>query len=353
MSSRVCTSLAVSTRLVRLSNCQLHHRPTPKAKRPIHTFGLSVAGPQHKQTMAARNVLVVGATGQQGGSTLKALLDLPKSDPPLHILALTRDASSARAKALAEEHKDVVEVVQGDATNPKPIFDPRPKGSINAIFIVTTPGKAPEEEQAVPLIDAAVEHGVQHIVFSSVERGGDEKSWINPTNIPHFASKHNIEIHVRDKAEKEPGKFTWTIIRPVAFMDNWNPGFFGSMMSAMMYAALKPETKLQLVSVRDIGRFAAAALVDPAKWPNRAIGLAGDAITLDEAKEKFKKVMGKDLPQTWTVLAKLLLWAVKDVGYMFSWFQTDGYGADIEARRQELPTQDFETWLRESSKFKP
>ncbi|KAK5662451.1 hypothetical protein OQA88_8362 [Cercophora sp. LCS_1] len=301
--------------------------------------------------MASQNILIVGATGQQGGSVVKALLSRPPSSPPIHILALTRNTSSPRAQALAKAHKDVIELVQGDSTDPKPIFESRPKGSINAIFIVTTPGKIPEEKQAIPLIDAAVEHGVQHIVFSSVDRGGDEKSWTNPTKITHFAQKHNIELYLRDKAEKEGDKFTWTIIRPVAFLDNWTPGFFASMFSAMICAALKPTTKLQLVSVHDIGVYGAAALTDPAKWAGRAVGLAGDALTLDEAREKFKKVIGTELPQTWTFLAKFLMWAVRDVGTMFSWFETEGYGADIEARRKELPTQDFETWLKESSKF--
>ncbi len=300
--------------------------------------------------MTSRNLLIVGATGQQGGATIKALLELPKSDPPIHILALTRNATSPKAKALAEAHPGVIDLVQGNATDPKPIFESQPKGSINAIFIVTTPGKD-EEKQGIPLIDAAVEHGVQHIVLSSVDRGGDEKSWTNPTEIPHFKSKHNIELHLRDKAQQAGSKFTWTILRPTAFIDNWSPGFAAGMMSAMMQASMKPETKLQLTSVRDIGMFAAAALTDPAKWSGRAIGLAGDSLTLAEAKEKFKKTTGKDLPQTWTLLAKLLLWAIKDVGTMFSWFDKVGYGADIEARRKELPTQDFETWIRDSGKF--
>jgi len=53
-------------------------------------------------------------------------------------------------------------------------------------------------------------------VYSSVERGGDEKSWENPTLIPHFASKHRIELHLREAAED---KMMWTILRPTAFME--------------------------------------------------------------------------------------------------------------------------------------
>lgn len=242
--------------------------------------------------MATRNILVVGATGKQGGAVLRALKRMDRSDAPIHILALTRNAESAGAKALAENHKGFVDVVQGDIAKPEPIFASQPKGSIDAVFLVTNPGKVPEDQQAIPFIDAAVEHGVKHIVFSSVERGGDEKSWTNPTDIKHFREKHNIEIHIRDKANKEPGKFTWTILRPVAFFDNWNGGFFGAAFTALLSVSLKPDTKLQLISIYDIGRFGATALAFPGTWAGRAIGLAGDALTLDEAKKTFKHVVG-------------------------------------------------------------
>ena len=40
------------------------------------------------------------------------------------------------------------------------------------------------------------------------------------------------------------------------------------------------------------------------------------------------------------------------VGKMFDWFEREGYGVDLaELRRREPGLQDFDTWLRESSKF--
>jgi len=156
--------------------------------------------------MAPQNILIVGATGKQGGSALKALLELPDGTSRFHIFALTRNAQSERAKCLVLDHKGAVSLIEGDNANPKPIFASQPEGSIHSIFIVTDPrSKVPEEQQAIPLIDEAVAHGVKHIVFTSVDRGGDEKSWTNPTNIKHFLAKHNIEIHLRDKAGKEGG----------------------------------------------------------------------------------------------------------------------------------------------------
>ncbi|KAK1765372.1 NmrA-like family domain-containing protein 1 [Phialemonium atrogriseum] len=297
------------------------------------------------------SVLVVGATGKQGGAVVTALLNLPEPRPK--ILALTRNAESAGAKALAEAHPGAIELVQGDSTDPAPIFETRPKGSISGIFVVTSPGKVDEEKQAIPLIDAAVSHGVKHVVFSSVDRGGDARSWDNPTDVKHFYQKHNIEVHVRDKAAREPGSFTWTVLRPVAFLDNMNPGMFCSMFTAMWASALSPATKLQLVSVRDIGVFAARALASPEEWAGRAVGLAGDALTLAEAKERFAKVTGKELPQSWTFLGKAVLWTVGDLGAMFAFFEKEGYGVDIAAlRKEESSLQDFETWLKQSSKWK-
>lgn len=183
-----------------------------------------------------------------------------------------------------------------------------------------------------------------------VDRGGDEKSWTNPTNIKHFLAKHNIEIHLRDKAGKEGGsKFTWTILRPVAFMDNLNPGFLCSLFTAMWDAALSPNTKLQLVGTRDIGIFAAKALSDPSAWSGKAVGLAGDELTLTEARDIFQRVVGKPLPQTWTILGRGMIWGMKEMGDMFAFFEREGYGADIEALKREAPVQNLETWLRDSS----
>lgn len=304
--------------------------------------------------MAPQNILVVGATGKQGGAVVKALLGLPQEQAasPFHVLALTRDAQSTRAQALLEAHKDRLELVEGDSADPQPIFESRPKGSIAGVFIVTTPGgKHTEEQQAIPLINAAVAHGVPHLVFSSVDRGGDAKSWTNPTAIKHFASKHHIELHLRDKAAQPTTNLSWTILRPVAFLDNMEPGMMCSMFTAMWQASLSADRKLQLVAVRDIGLYAARAFAAPDEWAGRAVALAGDELTLAEARDKFAKVTGKTLPQTWTILGRAVLWGVREVGEMFNFFEKEGYGADVAARRAEAPVLDFEAWLRQESKW--
>lgn len=314
-----------------------------------------------------RTLLIVGATGKQGGAVLAGLSQLlaaaPKTTTPPapRILALTRAApTSAKGQALAARYPGLdLTVVQGDTREGGALLAAHP--GITGVFAYTTP---PDEgAQAVPLIDAvaAPGSGVAHLVFSSVDRGGDAASWDTPTDIPHFRSKHDIEQHLRTAlgapgaTPQTPGQPTYTILRPTAFMDNLNPtSYFGPAFAAL-WATMPPATALQLVSVRDVGRAAARALLAPEPpAQNRAFGLAGDALRYEEARAIFQRVAGRALPQAPRLLGSGMRWAIGEVGTMFRWFETDGYGVDIAARRAAAPegdVQDFETWLRESSLF--
>ncbi|KAI2463522.1 NAD(P)-binding protein [Annulohypoxylon bovei var. microspora] len=317
-----------------------------------------------------QTILVVGATGQQGGFVLEELANLLSSlpseaKPTVNILALTRSASSPKAQALPSRYPSLhLKVVEGDTRNPDPIFDAYPE--IDTVFSYTTPPD--EEPQANLLIDSAAAHIRKdakhsshakkiHIVFSSVDRGGEPKSWDTPTDVPHFREKHNIELHLRAQADESQERLTYTILRPVAFMDNLNPGGTFGMVFASLWSTMPASQKLQLTSVRDIGLFGAQALLSPCspRFLNRAVGLAGDCLSLTEARDVYRRVSnGQELPQAWWVVGWAVrgLVAARHVGAMFRWFETDGYGVDITAlRRQEPRVQSFETWLRESSKF--
>jgi uncharacterized protein YbjT (DUF2867 family) len=83
--------------------------------------------------MAPRKILVTGATGKQGGAVVKALLNHPP-DFDYVILALTRNVSSPKAKALASNPK--VELISGDLDDCDAIFEKAGgKGSIWGVFL--------------------------------------------------------------------------------------------------------------------------------------------------------------------------------------------------------------------------
>lgn len=294
--------------------------------------------------MAALQILIVGATGQQGSATIAALNDLSLPAHPPTILALTRSATSIKAQALLARFPDIT-LVEGDSRDPEPLLKMHP--NIDSIFLVTVPPK--EEEQSLDLITGAVAHGVSHIVFSSVDRGGDSASWENPTNVPHFASKHRIELHLRDQSKNT--KTCWTILRPTSFMDSYNPGMFGQMMGALL-ATMPADRKMQFVSTHDIGLFAAKALLHRDAWAGRAIGLAGDELTQEDADGVFRRVTGRPLPRTWSLIGQAMRRFIEDARSSMEFFEKQGFGADIALLRREEPTlQTFEMWLGQSSQW--
>ncbi|KII85952.1 hypothetical protein PLICRDRAFT_115222 [Plicaturopsis crispa FD-325 SS-3] len=278
-----------------------------------------------------RKVLVVGATGKQGGAVIDELLASKKVAPR----ALTRSPESASATALAGKG---VDVVKGSFGDPNSLL--KALSGVSSAFLVTeavAEGAAGEVKQGKVFVDVAKEAKLPHLVYTSVE-GAERK-----TGVPHFESKFEIEEYIRASG------ISHTILRPVAFYENFPPrsglqSFFGfGLFNAALWGK-----KLQLVSVKDIGWFAARALEDPDKYKGRIIKLAGDELSVPELQDKYAAVQGfrpwrAHLPP---IALRMLPY---DMRMMFGWFYTGGYQADIPALRKEHPgLLNFEQWLRES-----
>lgn len=127
-------------------------------------------------------IAVVGATGNQGGAVVDALLERAA-----RMRGLTRNTASAAAQALAARG---VELVQGDLTDPDSL-DALFSG-VDAAFLMTamTGDMNGEVSNGVAGAEAAVRNGVPHLLQSSV--GGAERH----SGLPHFASKRRVEEHI-------------------------------------------------------------------------------------------------------------------------------------------------------------
>jgi uncharacterized protein YbjT (DUF2867 family) len=146
-------------------------------------------------------VLVVGATGNQGGAVIDGLLAMNADQ--FSVYGLTRDATSEKAQALADRG---VTVVEGDLNDTESLRDAMDE--IDAVFAVTNyfiAGFEGEIEQSTNLAEVAAESDVNHFVYSSV--GGADRT----TEVEHFLSKYRVEQRI---AEME---LPATVLRPVYF----------------------------------------------------------------------------------------------------------------------------------------
>ncbi|WVQ98674.1 hypothetical protein IAU59_005805 [Kwoniella sp. CBS 9459] len=308
----------------------------------------------------SRSLLITGATGKQGGALIDHLISRPSTTTNFTILALTRDPNSASARRLASK-SPAIKLIKGDLDAVPAVFDAAkaasPSHSIWGVYSVQAYSPksvqdvrdALEVKQGIALIDQAIKEGVSHFVYSSVDRGGEERSWENPTEIPHFKTKHLIEHHLRDAASSS--KMGWTILRPVAFMDNLEPGFFGKVLLTAMRDTLK-DKPLQWIATSDIGFFGAEALEDPVGWNHRALSIAGDSLTFEQLSNSFKRSTGSQAGTTYGFFGSALRTGVKDVRLMLDWFYEEGYSADLsELRRLKPDLMDMETWIKTKSAF--
>ncbi len=280
---------------------------------------------------ARKRILVIGATGQQGGAVVRRLFKKGWS-----VKALVRDPNKPAALALVQQG---VEIVKGDMED-RVSLDHAMKGMYGVFSVQQFWGLGAEGEirQGKNVADAAKVAGVQHVVYSSV--GGAERK----TGLSHFESKWQIEEYIRTLG------LPATILRPVFFMDNLQAYGAPTPVDGVLTFStpLTRETKLQMIAVDDIGAFAAMAFERPQEYIGKAIELAGDELSFTTVAELYTKVTGKQhrfVEQSMEVAREFSAEAAD----MYEWFNREGYRADIPALRNihsELLT--MEAWLRRS-----
>ncbi|GAA5824482.1 hypothetical protein JCM11251_000441 [Rhodosporidiobolus azoricus] len=280
-------------------------------------------------------VLVVGATGQQGGSVIRALQAL---QAPPTIRALSRNPNSPAAEKLK---KQGIEVVKGTLADKQSLVAALTgAGSAFLVTAMTSGKNEPTEDQlGINFVEAAKETGLPFLVFSSV-------SDATPTcGIPHFETKAKVEDALKASGIKN------TIIAPVAFYDNLpqTAGFATFIAMGLFDAALQGK-KLQMVAVDDIGRTAAQALASPSTYANRHIKLAGESLTMEEVRQAYSRVEGRSVWKAWMPGFAVNFFPY-DAKMMLKFFGKKGYSADIAGLRKEYPgLRTFEQWLREGKK---
>ncbi|KAH8429666.1 NmrA/HSCARG family protein [Aspergillus melleus] len=148
-------------------------------------------------------ITVFGATGNQGGSVIRAIQANPKLSKEFKIRGITRDANKPAAKDLAAKGVEVVSADMSSASSLAAALE----GS-HTVFLVTnfweSLSRDVEVSQGKAVADASKAAGVQHLIFSSI-RNVTEMSKGRLTQLAHFDGKAEIEDYIR--ASGVPGSF--------------------------------------------------------------------------------------------------------------------------------------------------
>lgn len=219
--------------------------------------------------MSLEKILVTGATGQQGGTLAKLLLQKNHK-----VYALVRNIQSPAAQELKKEGANLV---KGDLNNLDSLE--QAVNGVDSIFLMGTPlgdGIEGETRRGKMMADIAKEKNVKHLVYSSVANADRN------TGIPHFESKYKVEQHIQNLG------IPYTIIGPTFFMENLLTYLKPGLEQGQLALPLSPSSILQQSALQNIAEFSALVLEHSKTFRDKRIDIASDEVTGEQAT----KVLG-------------------------------------------------------------
>jgi uncharacterized protein YbjT (DUF2867 family) len=287
--------------------------------------------------MSDKTILVIGATGAQGGSVARHLL----SRGSYAVRALTRNPESAAARTLLAAGAEVVKGELDDRASLRCAL----KG-VYGVYGVTNYWEHfdREAEHGRNLINAVAGAEVEHFVFSSLP--AVSKTSGGELRVPHFDQKHELEQYA--KSLGIPSTFVHVAFYYENFFSFFPPRKNGD--GAYHFGFPQGNVPLAGVAAEDIGGVVATIFEYPAEFLGRTVGIVGDDLTGSEYADVMSRVSEKtvryaDVPRD--VFATYPFPGADDLADMFTFNQRyiPNRGADLHESRVLHPSmQSFEQW---------
>ena len=211
-------------------------------------------------------VLVVGAGGNVGGATVRALIERG--------MAVRCGVTDPTGFAAAP----------GTETVELDLFRPDTFGSAvdgaHGLFLLRPPPVSRVGPTLNALTEAALAAGVEHVVFSSVA-GADANRVV-----PH----HRVETHLVEHAP------SWTILRPGFFAQNLTDAYRRDIVDDDRIYLPAGAGRVAFIDTGDIGDVAGAVFADPGPHRGKAYTLTGPrALTFDEVARILSEALGRTI----------------------------------------------------------
>ena len=302
----------------------------------------------------AKTIVVVGATGAQGGGLVRAILSDPEGG--FHVRALTRDPASENAKVLAASGAEVIGADVDDEESLSRAFEGA-WGAYCVTFFWNHFSPEKERAQAAAMAGAARRAGLQHVIWSTLE---DTRRWVPlsddrmPTlmgvyKVPHFDTKGESDHLFTDAG------IPTTFLLTSFYWDNFiNFGMGPRKGPEGILGITFPmgDRKLPGIAAEDIGRCAYGIFRRP-ELIGKTVGVAGEHLTGAEMAAAFTRALGQEVrynevpPEVYRGFG---FPGADDLGNMFQFkrdFNEAYCGArSLETSRELNPSlQTLATWL--------
>ncbi|MBO9674855.1 MAG: NmrA/HSCARG family protein [Sphingobacteriaceae bacterium] len=229
-------------------------------------------------------ITIVGVLGKQGLSAARTLLE----SGHYRVRGITRRIDSAEAQHLAGLGAELVSIPLN--LGYKKDFVEAFRGS-QGVFMMT-PGIAPpqthETELGIELADAAIEAGVQHIIFSSLENV--DKITEGRKFAPHFTDKAKIEEYIRTLPVTS--SFIYMAFFYTNLMEFYPPRMDGDTLVFPIY--LPKDFRAPFVDpLTATGPAVLEIFSNPEYYAGKSLPVIGDIISPREMVDTFVRVTGK------------------------------------------------------------
>ncbi|MBY5458904.1 NmrA/HSCARG family protein [Rhizobium beringeri] len=228
-------------------------------------------------------IAIAGATSKQGRSVAATLLQSQR----FRVRALTRKKDSPEALRLEERGAEIVAV---------PLELGRQKDLVAAFkgadgaFLMTPPIAPPETIEAPlgrQLADAAVEAGVGHIVFSTLENV--DKITRGTKYAPHFTDKARVADYIRGLPVSH--SFVMLAFFYTNLLEYYVPRMEGDTLLLPVY--LPEDFRAPFVDpLTATGPVVLEIFSNPERYNGKTLPILGDIISPGEMVETFQRVTG-------------------------------------------------------------
>jgi uncharacterized protein YbjT (DUF2867 family) len=245
-----------------------------------------------RRTKPTGIIAVLGATGRQGSSLVRAILASP--DCEFTVRAITRDRKTEKAQALIAQGVEVVEADLNVVETLASAFE-----GVYGVFAITDfwqscgMSGAIEEAQASNIAVAAKATGVQHVVWSSLE---DTSALIpaDDATMPILQEKYRVpHFDAKGRANAFFAGVPTTILNTSFFYGNLDEFYLAPAKQAdgtYLWQLPMEDAKLACMDSADIGGVALSIFELGDHYIGSTVGIAGDALTIAEMAEILSRV---------------------------------------------------------------